>query len=176
MIGHLSLFALASAAPTGAPAPAEFAAEVLRICVDTGADPAAVKALAQAEGWTSADPSTTPGKSSIVIEGKKKKDNRTFERNLAWTVSKGEAAFTVGLFDFPDQPSVRQCDLIAWDLDFEATDAAFRASPRFGGGDSGTALPFRMYRVSGPPAASVSYLSSDTGTKQLHLVTVNPLP
>jgi hypothetical protein len=175
MIALLSLLAMASEAADGAPAPADFAAEAIRICVETRADPAVVKALAQAEGWTTIDPATGPGKSSVVIEGKKKKDKRTFERNVAWTVSKGEAAFTVGLFDFPEAANVRQCDLIAWDLDFDAVDAAFRADVRFKG-NSGTELPFRMYRVAGPAPASVSYLSSDTGTKQLHLVTVNPLP
>ena len=175
MISPLSLLGFVSAAAADAPASAQFAAEAVRICVETRADPAAVRQLAQAEGWTVADPATVPGKSSIVLEGKKKKDNRTFNRNHSWTVQKGGATYSVGLFDFPDEPRVRQCDLIGWDLDFEAVDAAFRADARFRGGDAGSKLPFRMYSVSGA-RASVSYLQSDTGTKQLHLVTVNPLP
>ena len=174
MITPLTLLGLLSAAAAESSASDRFAAEAVRICVETRADPAAVRALAAAEGWTALDPATVPSKSSITLEGKKKKDNRTFNRNQAWTIEKAGVAMTVGLFDFPEAPNVRQCDLLGWDLDFDSVDAAFRADSRFSGGSAGPGLPIRMYSVSGV-RASVSYLKSDTGTKQIHAVSVNPL-
>lgn len=173
MISPLSLLGLLSAAAADTPASAQFAAEAVRICVETRADPAAVRQLAEAEGWAVADPATAPAKSSIVLGAKKKKDDRTFTRNRAWTLQRGGSTFTVGLFDFPDEPRVRQCQLAGWDLDFAAVDAALRADPRFRSDSSYPNLPLRMYSVAGV-GGSVTYVQSDTGTKQLHVLTVNP--
>jgi hypothetical protein len=173
VMSPLSLVGLLAAAAPDAPVSAQFAAEAVRICVETRADPAAVRQLAEAEGWMVADPATAPGKSSIVLGAKKKKDDRTFTRNRAWTLQKGGSTFTVGLFDFPDEPRVRQCQLAGWDLDFAAVDSALRADGRFRADSSIPNLPFRMYSVSGV-RASVTYIQSDTGTKQLHALTVSP--
>ena len=70
MISLLPLLGVLSAASTPPPA-STFAAEAIRICAVTRADPAAVGELARAEGWTVADPEAAPGAFSLVIKAKK---------------------------------------------------------------------------------------------------------
>ena len=178
MAARLLFFLVAALA--GSPAAAQaaepavaFAREAARICLDTRADPAAVKGLAAAEGWTVADPKRLAVDTRLVVEGKRKKDRREVLRTHAWTFDAAGTAMTVGLIDSPDTPQVRQCELIAWDLGHDAVTAAFAADPRLeAGADQG--LPFRMYRVA-EPAASVSFMTSDMGSRLVHVVTVHPL-
>jgi hypothetical protein len=168
----LSLAAFLLAASAQAPASAQFAAEAIRICVATRADPAAVGALARAEGWTVADPAAAPGTFSLVIRAKKKKGgDRTFVRNRAWTVEKGGTAFTAGLLDYPDEPRARSCVLAGWDLDFDAVDSAVRADSRIAGGDSIPNFPAKYYAVP-TQQASLHYQRRDEGTRQLHVMSV----
>jgi hypothetical protein len=148
-----------------------FAGEALRICVDTGAAAAPVRQLAAAEKWTPIDPASVPVKSKFTLGGKKRSQDRVFQRAAAWTFEKEGLAVTVGLFDEPGEPRVKQCELIAWDLDFAAVERGLKADPRVkGGGDMG--LPMRMFSV-GPPPLTLNYLASDAGSRMLHSISVN---
>jgi hypothetical protein len=169
MISPLPLIGLLSAA--SAQAPAQFAAEALRICLTTRADPAEVGALARAEGWTVADAETAPGKFSFVIKAKKKNE-RTFVRNRAWAIEKDGTIFTVSLLDYPDEPRARACALSGWDLDFDAVDAAARTDGRISGdGNPYKNFPVRYYYVPAHKAA-LHYVRHDQGAKPLHVLSV----
>jgi hypothetical protein len=148
-----------------------FAAEALRICVDTAAAAAPVRQLAAAEKWTAIDPASVPVKGKFTLGGKKRSQDRVIQRAAAWTYEKNGLAVTVGLFDEPGEPRVRQCELMAWDLDFAAVERGLKADPRVtGGGDMG--LPMRMFSVKDPPLR-LSYLAGDTGSRMLHSISVN---
>jgi hypothetical protein len=148
-----------------------FAAEALRICVDTAAAAAPVRQLAEAEKWTAIDPASVPVKSRFTLGGKKRSQDRVFQRSGAWTFEKDGLAVTVGLFDEPGEPRVRQCELIAWDLDFAAVERGLKADPRVKGGEN-MGLPMRMFSI-GPPPLTLSYLASDAGSRMLHSISVN---
>ena len=149
---------------------ARFAAEALRICVDTAAAAAPVRQLAAAEKWTAIDPASVPVKSKFTLGGKKRSQDRVFQRAAAWTFEKDGLAVTVGLFDEPGEPRVRQCELIAWDLDFAAVERGLKADPRVTGGED-MGLPMRIFSVKGP--LRLSYLASDAGSRMLHSISVN---
>ena len=148
-----------------------FAAEALRICVDTAAAAAPIRQLAAAEKWTAIDPASAPVKSKITLGGKKRSQDRVFQRASAWTFQKNGLAVTVGLFEEPGEPRVKQCELMAWDLDFAAVERRLRADPRVQGGEN-LGLPMRMFSVKDPPMR-LSYLFSDAGTRMLHSISVN---
>jgi hypothetical protein len=148
-----------------------FAGEALRICVDTGAAAAPVRQLAAAEKWTPIDPASFPVKSKFTLGGKKRSQDRVFQRAAAWTFEKDGVAVTVGLFDEPGEPRVKQCELIAWDLDFAAVERGLKADPRVKGGED-MGLPMRMFSI-GPPPLTLNYLASDAGTRMLHSISVN---
>lgn len=148
-----------------------FAAEALRICVDTAAAAAPIRQLAAAEKWTAIDPASVPVKSKFTLGGKKRSQDRVFQRAAAWTFEKNGLAVTVGLFDEPGEPRVKQCELIAWDLDFAAVERGLKADSRVkGGGDMG--LPIRTFSI-GPPPLTLNYLASDAGSRMLHSISVN---
>jgi hypothetical protein len=166
-----SVLAAPASGQAGQDKSALFAAEALRICVDTAAAAAPVRLLAAAEKWTPIDPASVPVKSKFTLGGKKRSQDKAFQRAAAWTFEKNGLAVTVGLFDAPGEPRVRQCELMAWDLDFAAAERGLKADPRVtGGGDMG--LPMRMFSIKNPPLR-LSYLASDTGTRMLHSISVN---
>lgn len=169
----LAVVGATAAAAEGVSRDARFAAEAVRICIDTSAQPAAVRELAASGQWAVRDPAALPIQTRMVLAAKRKKDRRTFTRTHAWTLEKDGLEMTVGLFDIPDQPKLKQCELVAWDLDHAAVDAAFKADTRFTG-DFIEGLPIRNYSVAGPEVR-VAYMKSDMGTKSVHVVTVNPL-
>lgn len=148
-----------------------FAAEALRICVDTAAAAAPVRQLAAAEKWIAIDPASMPVKSKVTLGGKKRSQDRVFQRAAAWTFEKSGLEVTVGLFDAPGEPRVRQCELTAWDLDFAAVERGLKADPRVTGGEN-LGLPTRMFSIKGLPL-TLSYLAGDGGTRMLHSISVN---
>jgi hypothetical protein len=148
-----------------------FAAEALRICVDTAAAAAPVRQLAAAEKWVAIDPASAPVKSKFTLGGKKRSQDRVFQRASAWTFEKNGLAVTVGLFDEPGEPRVKQCELMAWDLDFAAVERGLKADPRVKGGED-MGLPMRMFSIADPPLR-LSYLASDAGSQMLHSISVN---
>lgn len=166
---------LVLAAPANAQPESEksalFAAEALRICVDTAAAAAPVRQLAAAEKWTAIDPASAPVKSKFTLGGKKRSQDRAFQRAGAWTFEKNGLVFTVGLFDEPGEPRVRQCELMAWDLDFAAVERGLKADPRVTGGED-QGLPMRMFSVKDPPLR-LNYLAGDAGIRMLHSISVN---
>ncbi|MBU0774484.1 MAG: hypothetical protein KKA44_15540 [Alphaproteobacteria bacterium] len=167
----LPTFTVAQAADNGVgiadlSASARFAAEAKRICVNLRADPAAVKRLAEAEGWSVEDPAAAPGKSPTYIF-----NGKAYTRTNVWSIPHGPATYWVGLFDIPGQPAVRDCSLIAWDLDFDAVDSAVRGGKSTPNGTSRD-LPVRMYRL--PNQDMVTYSWSGIGTKRLHVISVTP--
>ena len=147
-------------------ASARFAAEAKRICIRLRADPAAVKRLAEAEGWSVEEPALAPGKSPTYIFA-----DKAYTRTNVWSIPNGAATYWVGLFDIPGQPAVRDCSLIAWDLNFDAVDSAFRSGKSAPDGASRD-LPVRMYRL--PNHDVVTYSWSGIGTRRLHVISVTP--
>jgi hypothetical protein len=169
------LLLVGAAAPSAAQGPdpsAAFAREALRICVDTGRDPVAIRKLAADEKWTPVDPLSLPARNRVVLGGKKKNQDRVFQRTAAWTVTKEGLALSIGLFDVPEALNGgRQCEVMAWDLDAGAVDAAFRADPRLKD-QSMPGLPLKNYVAAGPPPLGLTYIPGDMGTKVLHVLTV----
>lgn len=172
MLSLAALLLAVQAAPAAGPdKSAVFAAEALRICVDTAAAAGPVRALAAAEQWSPVDPASLPVKSRFTLRGKKRSQDRVIERAAAWTFDKEGLSITVGLFDAPDDPRVRQCEVMARDLDFAAVERGLKADSRVrGGGDMG--LPIRNFSTSSPPL-TINYLASDTGSRMLHSISVN---
>jgi hypothetical protein len=148
--------------------------EVLRVCVDTAASPSAIRALAAAEGWQTTDPLALPAKNSIRIRGKKSSEDRVYQRSSAWTYSRGGAGLTVGLFDYPDLPGPlgKQCEIMAWDLDPAAIDAAMTADPRISAEPSIPGLPMKDYTLR-DSRLRINYISSDAGSKLIHVFKIN---
>jgi hypothetical protein len=174
VLGLATLLFAAHTAPVTQAEPdksAAFAAEALRICVDTAAAAAPVRALAAAEQWTPVDPASLPVKSKFTIGAKKRSQSRVFERAAAWTFEKEGLSMTVGLFDAPDEPRVRQCEVMAWDLDFAAVERGLKADPRVQGGED-MGLPIRNFHVA-DPQLRIDYLASDAGSRMLHSIRVN---
>ena len=176
-LGLLAAGCASVASPAAAQDKAASAAavrEMVRVCVDTAAAPDAVRALATAEGWQPTDPLAVPAKNRIVIRGKKKGEDRVYERSSAWTYSKGGADLTVGLFDHPDlpEPLRKQCEIIAWDLDPAAVDAAILADSRLVAEPSMPGLPVKDYALR-DSRLRINYISSDAGSKQIHVFKIN---
>jgi hypothetical protein len=154
------------------PASAIFAREALRICIDTAADPSAIRGLAGTENWSPTDPSSVPVKSRVTVGGEKKGQERVFERAAAWTLEKEGVALTVGLFDAPDLPRAgKQCELMAWDLDATAVAAAFKSDPRLRD-ESVPGFPVKLYAVTGTPL-HITYVPGDQGSRVLHALNVH---
>ena len=158
------LFAPAVATPTPA---GQFVGHAARICLVTRADPAAVRQMAQKERWTSVDPASLPGYPPQYIAG-----GRVFTRTHAWKLERGGTAYWVGLFDLADEPTVRDCSFMGWDLDFEAVNAVFlgKNPPPKGAKPE---IPIRMYKF---PDATLIYGWSGIGERRLHVVSVTPKP
>lgn len=147
-------------------ASARFAAEAKRICIRLRADPAAVKRLAEAEGWSVEDPALAPDEPPTYIFA-----GKAYTRTNVWSITNGAATYWVGLFDIPGQSAVRDCSLMAWDLDFDAVDAAFRGGKPAPNG-ANRDFPVRMYRL--PNHDMVTYSWSGIGTRRLHIISVTP--
>jgi hypothetical protein len=148
-----------------------FADEALRICIDTAANPQAIRRLASDEHWAAIDPATVPARNRIVLKGKKKSQDRVIERTAAWTVEKQGLTLTVGMFDIPDVPRLgHQCELMAWDLDASAVEAALKSDPRLKD-QSLPDFPLKAYAVAGT-SLNVSYVPGDQGSRVLHAFTV----
>ncbi|WP_439568774.1 hypothetical protein [Sphingopyxis sp.] len=157
-----------------ASASATAARELMRVCVDTAASPAAVRALAASEGWQTVDPLSLPVKNRVVVNGKKKSEDRVYTRNSAWTYTRDGVELTIGLFDYPDLPQQMQsqCEVMAWDLDSTALDEALLGDARVSAEASFPGLPLKNYRVSGANL-NIRYVASDAGSKMIHSFTVN---
>jgi hypothetical protein len=171
LLGATAIPAVA-AAQTAEAESSLFAREARRICVDTAAEPAGVRALAAAENWTVIDPALVPVKASLVRGGKKKSKDQRFERASAWLVEKEGLSLTIGLFDIPGEPRLKQCEAVAWDLDVEAVDHALRADGRLDASPSMPGLESSLRSYSAP-GVRIIYLAGDTGTKVLHTFIVN---
>ncbi|MEG3123427.1 hypothetical protein [Sphingomonas sp. GB1N7] len=149
-----------------------FVGEMLRICVDTKNDPAAIRALATSGNWTLIDPATVPAKNRVVVRGKKKGEDRVYQRSAAWRYERDGLPMVVAIFDIPDLvPRLgRQCEVMAWDLDSAQVDAAIRADARMSD-DSIQGFPMKAYRAAALNL-SIDYIAGDIGSKVLHAFTV----
>ncbi len=146
---------------------AQFAAEALRICIDTGAAAPAVRQLAVAEGWTATDPKALSGEHSITVGGN---PNVTYYPSNLWTVDKGGLALTVLVYDIPKRSKVEHCEVHAWDLDAEAVDRALKSNPRVRGGFfERPDFPMRRYEVR-KPRAIFRYGAGEKDSRTLHVL------
>jgi hypothetical protein len=168
MMLSLLTFAALAAPAVAAPSPAvHFVGHAAKICLYSRANPAAVKKLAEAEGWTAVDPASAPGESPQYILG-----GKVYTRTHAWRLQKGAATYWVALFDVPGQPKLRECSFMAWDMDFDAVDAVFTGSAR-APDDAARKVPARMYQ---DPRGTIMYSWTGYGEKRLHVVSVTPKP
>lgn len=148
-----------------------FAREALRICVDTAADPAAIRALAAREGWTAVDPLSLPAKNRVRVQTRKNGPEQVFERTAAWTATKDGVVLSIGLFDVPQLPTAgRQCELMAWDIDPKPIEDSLRSDARLKD-QSFRGLPLKTYALQGSPL-TVTYVHSPAAGKVLHAFTV----
>jgi hypothetical protein len=136
-----------------------------RTCVNSRADPAEVRRDAEARGWTAIDPASAPGESPQYIL-----DGKVYTRTHAWQLQLRGKTYWVSQFDVPGQAAVRECSVMARDLDFEAVDAVFLGRRR-DEDDRARALPVRRFN---DPKGTVMYTWSDDGEHSLHVVSVTP--
>jgi len=159
---------------SNAPAPAQlqdrsaqFAAEALRICVDTRAAAPALRQLAAAESWTTADAKALPGEHSVTVGGN---PNVTYHPSNIWTVDKAGLALTVLVYDMPKS---KHCEVFAWDLDEAAVDRAFKGNSRVKGGFyERPGWPVRRYEVR-KPRTIFRYGSAIKDSRSLHVLSVD---
>jgi hypothetical protein len=146
---------------------AQFAAEALRICIDTGAAAPAVRQLALAEGWTAKDAKALSDQHSITVGGN---PNVTYRPSNIWTVDKSGLALTILVYDIPQRSKVEHCEVHAWDLDTEAVDRALKSNPRIRGGFfERPGLPMRRYEVK-KPRAIFRYGAGEKNSRTLHVL------
>ncbi|HEX6375175.1 MAG TPA: hypothetical protein VFZ91_05600 [Allosphingosinicella sp.] len=170
--GRIFLAFAASGSASAAPADpsARFAAEALRICIDTRAAAASVRQLAAAERWTPIDSKSLPGESSITMGDQKLRRNVTYYPSDVWTFDRDGLALTVLVYDIPDRPKVKHCEVMAWDLDSAAVDRALKSDPRVKGGFfERPGLPFRRYDVK-KPRTIFRYGSGAKDSRTLHVL------
>jgi hypothetical protein len=146
---------------------AQFAAEALRICIDTRAAAPALRQLAAAEGWTATDAAALPGESSITVGGK---PNVTHYPSNIWTVDKGGLALTILVYDIP---KVKHCEVLAWDLDEAGVDLALKSDSRVKGGFyERPGMPMRRYEIR-KPSTIFRYGAGKIETRSLHILTAH---
>jgi hypothetical protein len=158
----------AQAAPPAVPGqdPSDrFAAEAVRICVDTKAAAAPVRQLAAAEGWTKADAKALPYESSLTVGDQKLRRNVTFHPSDVWTVDKGGLGLIVAVYDIAERPKLKQCELFAWDLDSTAVQGALKSDRRVKAGFAEPGSPSRRYWVKG---TYFRYGAGEVGGRTLH--------
>nr|WP_295374486.1 hypothetical protein [uncultured Sphingosinicella sp.] len=149
---------------------AQFAAEALRICIDTGAAAPAVRQLAAAEGWTATDAKALSGEHSITVGGN---PNVTYRPSNIWTVDKSGLALTILVYDIPKRSKVEHCEVQAWDLDTEAVDRALKSNPRVKGGFfERPGFPMRRYEVR-KPRAIFRYGAGEKDSRTLHVLSAH---
>jgi hypothetical protein len=170
-----AVLALAFAGGSAAAAPAgdlsaRFAAEALRICIDTRAAAAPVRQLAAAEGWTRVEASALPGEHSITMGGN---PNVTYHPSDIWTVAKDGLELIVLVYDAAKHPKLRHCEVAAWDLDSEAVDRALKSDPRVRGGFfERPGLPLRRYEVK-KPRQIFRYGTGELNSRTTHSLTAH---
>jgi hypothetical protein len=149
---------------------ARFAAEALRICIDTRAAAAAVRQLAAAERWTATDLKALPGEHSITMGGR---PNVTYYPSNVWTFDKDGLSLIVLVYDIAAHPKTKHCEVVAWDLDSEAVDRALKSDPRVKGGFfERPGLPLRRYDVK-KPRQIFRYGAGEKDSRTLHVLTAH---
>jgi hypothetical protein len=162
--------ASASASPAqGQDLSARFAAEALRICIDTRAAAASVRQLAAAEGWAKAEAGSLPRESSITVGGN---PNVTYRPSNVWTFDKEGLAMTVLVYDVPARPKMRHCEVSAWDLDSDAVDLALKSDPRVKGGFLEPGAGMRRYSVK-KPSRIFRYGAGKQDSRTIHVLMAN---
>jgi hypothetical protein len=166
----LAFTAFSASAPPAQDLSARFAAEALRICIDTRAAAVAVRQLAAAEGWTAADSKALPGEHSITMGGR---PNVTYYPSGIWTFDKDRLALTILVYDIAKHPKVKHCEVFAWDLDSEAVDQALKSDPRVKGGFfERPGVPLRRYEVR-KPRQIFRYGAGEKDSRTLHVLTAH---
>jgi hypothetical protein len=146
---------------------ARFAAEAVRICVDTRAAAAPVRQLAAAQGWAKAESKDLPYESSLTVGDQKLHRNVTFHPSDIWIADKDGLALIVAVYDIAERPKLKQCEVMAWDLDAESVHRALKSDPRVKGGFPEPGIGSRRYWVKG---TYFRYGSGTVGTRSLHVL------
>ena len=167
----MAFAALSSAAAAQSQdASARFAAEALRICIDTRASAATVRQLAASEGWTATDLRALPGESSITMGDQKLRRNVTYYPSNVWILDKDGLALTISVYDIAERPKVKQCEVMAWDLNSAAVDRALKSDPQVKGGFfERPDLPLRRYSVK-KPSSIFRYGAAERDSRTLHVL------
>ena len=146
---------------------AQFAAEALRICVDTRAAAPAVRHLAAAEGWTATDAKALPAESSVTVGGT---PNVTYYPSNVWRADKAGLALTILVYAIPERSKVRHCEVHAWDLNSDVVDRALKSDPRVKGGYfERPGLPMRRYEIK-KSRTVFRYGAAKQDTRTLHIL------
>jgi hypothetical protein len=144
-----------------------FAAEALRICVDTRAAAAPVRQLAAAEGWTRADLASLPVERSVTMGHRKLRGNVTYYPSDVWTLDKDGLGLIVLVYSIAERPKFKQCEVMAWDLDPTAVHDALKRDRRVKGGFPEPGIGSRRYWVKG---TYFRYQGGELGARSLHLL------
>ena len=166
-VAALGIAALPHAQAQAQDRSAQFAAEALRICIDTRAAAPALRQLAAAEGWTATDTAALPGESSITVGGK---TNVTHYPSNIWTVDRAGLALTILVYDIP---KIKHCEVVAWDLDDEAVDRALKSDSRVKGGFyERPGLPMRRYEIR-KPNTIFRYGAAKKDSRSIHILSAH---
>jgi hypothetical protein len=145
---------------------AHYAAEALRICIDTRAAAPALRQLAAAEGWTTADASALPAAHSITVGGN---PNVTYYPSDIWTADKG-LKLTILVYDVP---KMRHCEVLAWDLNEDGVDRALKSDSRVRGGFyEQPGFPMRRYEIK-KPNTIFRYGAGKMDSRTLHVLSAH---
>lgn len=163
--------ALASAQSATAPEPETVVvAELMRVCVDTNRDPAAISALASSEGWTPATEGV-PFKTGVTLQG-----GPPVTPVGTWKYERAGQTLFVRSWDIPSfgkSPADRECDLGVVGLDKAKMDAALAMVERIKPASTDSFIPqMKVYAV---PSinAHMTYLVSAGKNGPLHLFVVS---
>lgn len=147
-----------------------FAAEALRICIDTHANAASVQQLAEVEGWTVTNAEALSNESMITVGGT---PNVTYYPSNYWTVDKDGLMLSILVYNIPKKEKVNHCEVIAWDLDSEAVHQALTDDPRVKGGyfEQSGFLMRRYYAKK--PRRIFRYGSGQKESRTIHVLTAH---
>jgi hypothetical protein len=137
--------------------------------MQTGAEPAAVRKIAEFKKWADVAPKDAPGTpATFLAEGK------YYSTSSAWTFTHDGTKFWVGLIDIPEHPSYRYCSLKAYNLDSKAAHSGFTsgspdvAAPEIGRSPAAINYDFPDYH------GTATYTLSGTPNKVLHTISFLP--
>jgi hypothetical protein len=138
------------------------------LCMQTGAEPSAVRKIATSKQWARANPESTPGvPPKFLVHGK------AYEPTDIWTFDLNGTTFWLSMFDIANEPALKYCSLKAYNLDSRAIDAGFNYGANEGLPPDLSNAPVKQYRFKDYNGRA-TYLLRGTPDEILHEVSFIP--